>query len=52
MGPYQKYAWWRRGTEGLGLAGNVGGRWLIGLCDLGGPFQPCWFCCSVDSMIP
>ena len=25
--------------EGFGLAGNIGGRWVVGLDDLGGLFQ-------------
>ena len=27
-------------TEGHGLVGNIGGRWMIGMDDLGGLFQP------------
>ena len=27
-------------TEGHGLVGNIGGRWTVGLDDLGGLFQP------------
>jgi len=27
-------------TEGCGLVGNTGGRWKVGLDDLGGLFQP------------
>lgn len=30
----------KRGTEGHGLEGNIGGKWMIGLDDLGVPFQP------------
>ena len=26
-------------TEGDGLVGNIGGRWMVGLDDLGGLFQ-------------
>jgi len=29
-------------TEGYGSVGNIGGRWMVGLEDLGGLFQP-WF---------
>jgi len=36
----------RCGTEGCGLGGNVGSRWLVGLDDLRGLFQPYWFCDS------
>ena len=35
-------------TEGYGSVGNIGGRWMVGLEDLGGLFQP-WQ--SYDSMI-
>lgn len=28
------------GTEGHGPEGNIGGKWMIGLDDLGVPFQP------------
>jgi len=28
------------GTEGHGLEGNIGGKWMIGLDDLGVLFQP------------
>ena len=27
-------------TNGGGLVGNIGGRWTVGLDDLGGLFQP------------
>ena len=27
-------------TEGHGLVGNTGGRWMVGLHHLGGLFQP------------
>ena len=27
-------------TEGHGLVGNIGDRWMVGLDDLGGLFQP------------
>ena len=27
-------------TEGHGLMGNIGGRWMVELDDLGGLFQP------------
>ena len=30
----------RHCTEGRGLVGNIGDRWMIGLDDLGGLFQP------------
>jgi len=30
----------RRGAKGRGLVGNIGSRWVIGLDDLGGLFQP------------
>ena len=30
-------------TEGHGLVGNIGDRWMIGLEDLRGLFQPWWF---------
>jgi len=30
----------RCGTEGLGLVGNIGGRWMVGLDDLRGLFYP------------
>jgi len=30
----------RRGTEGHGLVGNTGDRWVVGLGDLRGLFQP------------
>lgn len=30
----------KRGTEGHGLEGNIGGKWMTGLDDLGVPFQP------------
>ena len=28
------------GTEGCGLVGNIGIRWMVGLDDLSGLFQP------------
>lgn len=28
-------------TEGHGLVGNIGGRWVVGLDDLRGLFQLC-----------
>jgi len=31
-------------TEGCGLVGSIGGRWTVGLDDLGGLFQPWCFC--------
>ena len=31
---------WRCGTWRRGLVGNIGGRWMVGLDDLGGLFQP------------
>ena len=34
-------------TEGCGLVANIGGRWMVGLDDLGGLFQPWRF---YDSM--
>ena len=37
-----------RAAQGGGLVGNISGRWTVGLDDLGGLFQPRWFC---DSMI-
>ena len=30
----------RCGTEGCGLVGSIGGRWMAGLDGLGGLFQP------------
>ena len=30
----------RCGTKGHGLVGNTGGRWMVGLDDLRGLFQP------------
>ena len=33
----------RCGTEGLGLAENIGDRWEVGLDDLVGLIQPWWF---------
>ena len=30
----------RCGTEGHGLVGSIGGRWMVGLDDLGGLLQP------------
>jgi len=30
-------------AEGRGLVGNIGERWMVGLDDLGGLFQPWWF---------
>ena len=38
----------RGSTEGHGLVGNIGERQMVGLDDLGGLFQPWWFC---DAMI-
>ena len=38
-------------TEGCGLVGNIGGRWTVGVDDLGGLFQPWWFYDS-QVMIP
>ena len=35
-------------TEDHGLVGNTVGRWMVGLDDLGGLFQPWWF---YDSML-
>ena len=34
-------------TKGHGLVGTDGGRWAVGLDDLGGLFQPWWFCNSM-----
>lgn len=34
----------RCGTEGHGLLGNIGGRWMVGLDDPGGRFLPWEFC--------
>lgn len=28
------------GTKEHGLVGNMGGRWVLGIDDLRGPFQP------------
>ena len=39
----------RRCTEGHGLVGNIGDRWMVGLDSLEGLFQPWWF---YDSMKP
>ena len=36
-------------TEGCGLVGNIGGRWMLGLDCLGGLFQPWWACDSAFS---
>jgi len=30
----------RCGTWGRGLVGNIGDRWMVGLDDLGGLFEP------------
>ena len=32
---------WRCCTEGHSLVGNIGDKWIVGLDDLGGLFQPC-----------
>ena len=31
---------WNFSTKERGLVGNVGGRWMVGLGDLSGLFQP------------